>query len=121
MENFAGFLAESDNINQSDVSGILTAFNTALNMDIEHDCWVIDSGATDHMTNQISNLHDFKKMCSQVSVANGKGASVLGKGKIKLFSNHIISEALYIPSFPFQLLSVGKITRSLKPSFLLIM
>ena len=56
-----------------------------------------------------------KKMrnSSQVSVANGKGVSVVGKGKIKLISDQIESTTLYVSSFPFQLLSVGKITRQL--------
>ncbi|CAL9022379.1 unnamed protein product [Prunus brigantina] len=77
--------------------------------------WVIDSGATDHMTNKITNLYDFEKMTkpSQVSVANGKGVSVVGRGKIKLISENFESMALYVPSFPFQLLSVGRITNSL--------
>ena len=39
--------------------------------------------------------------------------SVLGKGKASIFTNSNESLALYVPSFPFQLLSVGKITNSL--------
>ena len=48
-----------------------------------------------------------------VSVANGKGEPILGKGKLKLLSDEIESTALYVPSFPFQLLSIGKITTTL--------
>ena len=113
LSNFSEFLAEADHVKDSDISGILTAFKTALIINSESDFWVIDSGATDHMTNKIENLHDFEKLSSHVSVANGKGAEVLGKGKINLFSKNIESDALYIPSFPFQLLSVGRIVRTL--------
>ena len=38
---------------------------------------------------------------------------VLGKEKIKLLCDEIESIALYVPSFPFQLLSVGRITNTL--------
>lgn len=77
------------------------------------DYWIIDSGATDHMTNQPTNLHGFQKMSSHVSVANGKGVSIMGKGKIKLISNQVLSTALYFPTFPFKLMSIGKITQTL--------
>ena len=116
LGQFAGFLAESEGIAHQDIPGFLKSFSTALNIGNVHDYWIIDSGATDHMTNKFTNLHDFEKMStpSQVSVANGKGVSILGKGKINLLSKKIKYVALYVPSFPFQLLSVGRITNSLK-------
>ena len=113
LGKFAGFLADAGTVNDGDISGILNAFKTALDLNTEHDYWIIDSGATDHMTNDINLLHDFEKLTSHVSVANGKGASVLGKGKIEFLSTDIKSDALYVPSFPVKLLSVGKITRTL--------
>ena len=108
-------MAEHDQVSQKDIPGISSAFLTALDTSNEHDYWIIDSGATNHMTNQITNLHDFKILSkpAQVSLANGKGASVVGEGKVNLLSKHIESVALYIPSFPFKLLSVGTITKSL--------
>lgn len=116
LGKFAGFLAETDGLSQDEIPGILNAFSTALNVNTMHDFWIIDSGATDHMTNKNSNLHEFEKFSkpSTVSVANGKGVAVLGKGKINLLSKDIESTALYVPSFPFQLLSVGRITNSVK-------
>jgi hypothetical protein len=45
-----------------------------------------------------------------VSIANGKGALVKGKGKMKLMSHTVKSDVLYVPSYPFQLLSVKKLT-----------
>jgi len=48
-----------------------------------------------------------------VSITHGKNVSVKGKGKIKLLSNNIESSVLYVPSFPFQLLSIGKFSRTL--------
>ncbi|XP_068309849.1 uncharacterized protein [Pyrus communis] len=115
LGKFAGFLADADRSPQQGMKGIMNAFKTALKMNELHDFWVVDSGATDHMTNQVSKLHKFEKLHkpSHVSVTNGEGARIVGKGKIHLISDQIESMALYVPSFPFQLLSVGKITNSL--------
>ncbi|KAI5318217.1 hypothetical protein L3X38_037925 [Prunus dulcis] len=92
LGQFAGFLAESNRVPQGDVPG-----------------------ATDHMTNQYSKLYNFESYTtpSLVSIANGRGVPVLGRGKVKLISDSVESTALYVPSFPFQLLSVGRITNSL--------
>jgi len=63
----------------------------------------------------MTSLCNFEGFSSptHVSIANGKHVSVKGKGKIKLMSNSIESSILYVPFFPFQLLSIGKITRTL--------
>ncbi|KAB2632525.1 hypothetical protein D8674_028772 [Pyrus ussuriensis x Pyrus communis] len=97
MGKFAGFLADADYVPQTDLKGIVTAFQTALKINELHDFWVVDSGATDHMTNQMSKLHRFEKLHnpSHVSVANGEGARIVGKGKIHLISDQIESMALY--------------------------
>ena len=113
LGKFAGFLAEAEGVPHEAAPGIFHAFSTALNNSCVHDCWIIDSGATDHMTNQRTNLHEFQNVSSQVSVANGKRVSAMGRGKIRLISNHVESTSLYVPAFPFQLLSIEKITKTL--------
>ena len=115
LGQFAGFLAGNEKVSHEDAPGILKAFTTALITSTENDCWIIDSGATDHMTNKVINLHHFKRFPSpsHVSVANGKNVLVLGKGKINLLSHKTPSTALYVPTFPFQLLSIGKLTNTL--------
>ncbi|KAM1774744.1 hypothetical protein ACFX12_044080 [Malus domestica] len=112
LGKFAGFLNETTT--QDNVSSIISALSTALN-EITHDCWIIDSGATDHITNKSSCLDKFQNMLesSLVSVANGKRKPIMGKGKLKLLSDEIELTTLYVPSFPFQLLSIGKLTNTL--------
>jgi len=112
LSHFADFLAETDPKNSQ---GKLLAFMIALELVNLHDLWIIDSGATDHMSNKLTSIHDFKSFIHPtfVSVANGKNAYVKGKGKINLLSNKIESDVLFLPSFPFQLLSVSKITATL--------
>ncbi|GLJ53720.1 hypothetical protein SUGI_1146300 [Cryptomeria japonica] len=76
---------------------------------------IIDSGATDHMANSPSSVINFilKTDKHDISVANGTTVPALRSGKISLFSHSASSDALVVPSFPVQLMSVGKITNSL--------
>ena len=80
-----------------------------------HDLWIIDYGATNHMSNKLNNIHDFKSFVHPtfVSVVDGKSAYVNGKGKINLLCNKIVSDVLFVPSFPFQLLFISKIASTL--------
>ena len=59
---------------------------TALELSNLHNIWVVDSGASDHMTNKLDKIHDFIPfpISSFVSIANGSTAAVKGKGKIKI-------------------------------------
>ncbi|KAM1954396.1 hypothetical protein ACFX1T_023743 [Malus domestica] len=115
LGKFAGFLAGSDTTTHGNIPGIVSALSIALNAHLTHDFWIVDSGATDHIANKTSCLHEFQKLNdpTHVSIANGKGEPVLGKGKIRLMGNDVESIAFYVPSFPFQLLSIGKITHTL--------
>ncbi|KAM2935148.1 hypothetical protein COP2_032886 [Malus domestica] len=115
LGKFAGFLADSKNTSNGNIPGIISVISTTLNANVTHDFWIIDSGAIDHIINKPSSLHDFQRIIDpiHVSVVNGKGEPILGKGKIRLLSERTDSTALYVPSFPFQLLSIGKITKTL--------
>jgi hypothetical protein len=101
------FLVET-NINIS--QGILTTFMTASELDNMHDLWIVDSRATDHMSNKLINFSNLEIFVSPafILIINGKGFPVKGKRKIKIVSK-VMYNVLYVPSFPFQLLSVSKI------------
>lgn len=115
LGKFTRFFAEIDGISSHNIIGNLDAFSTALQISLVHDYWVINSSATDHMTCQMSYLHDAKKLSkpSLFSIVNGKGASILEKRKIKLISKTFESIALYVPCFSCYLSSVGRNTNSL--------
>jgi len=84
----------------------LIAFTTALELDNLHDLWIVDFGATDHMSKTLSNIFYLEQFASLtfVSVANGKGSHVKGKGKIKLISDKIMSDVICsLVSFPIAL------------------
>nr|GEZ66931.1 hypothetical protein [Tanacetum cinerariifolium] len=96
LSKFSSFLSNS---NCKSSQGILLAFMSALEFSNLHDFWIVDSGATDHISNKLTNVSDFIPFPnpSFVFVANGKGARVLGKGKIKLVSKSVESNVLYDP------------------------
>ena len=85
---------------------------TALELVNLHDLWIIDSSATNHMSNKLNSIHDFKSfVCPSVMfVVNRENAYVKRKGKINLLFNKIESYVFFLPSFSFQLLFVSKIT-----------
>uniref|UniRef100_A0A2N9FV09 Integrase catalytic domain-containing protein n=1 Tax=Fagus sylvatica TaxID=28930 RepID=A0A2N9FV09_FAGSY len=79
--------------------------------------WVIDSGASDHMTGNSSLLSHTSSPCSPsfVTVANGTKTPIQGKGTVTT-SDLTLSDVLYLPEFPFNLLSVHKLTLALNCS-----
>ncbi|XP_068331728.1 uncharacterized protein [Pyrus communis] len=86
LGKFAGFLEQSNSVSQNDMPGIIATISTALDLSSSCDFWIVDSGASDHMTNDASLLNDFQNFStpSFVSVANGTKDQVsketIGKG-----------------------------------------
>ncbi|KAG6500538.1 hypothetical protein ZIOFF_040386 [Zingiber officinale] len=77
--------------------------------------WVIDSGASDHMTNAANSFISYSLSSAQekVIIADGTKATVAGKGSIKLTDHFFLSSALHVPSVSINLLSVSSITKQL--------
>lgn len=88
---------------------------TYLTSPSKYNSWIVNSGAIDHMANNPSSVHAFihKSDTREVFVANGATVPVLGTGRVQFFPHCPTYNALIVPSFPTQLLSVGKITNSL--------
>jgi hypothetical protein len=74
--------------------------------------WVIDSGATDHMIDNLNLLDNTftTTKCQPVTVANGLKVPIEQIGTTKFLSN-TISDVFYLPTFTSNLLSVSKITK----------
>ena len=78
---------------------------------IINSAWIIDSGATDHMTfdsKQVSPL----RLSSQkiVSTANGNTTPVIGEGSLTLTNTLNLDSILVVSSLDYNLLSVSQIT-----------
>ncbi|XP_059599280.1 retrovirus-related Pol polyprotein from transposon RE2 isoform X2 [Vitis vinifera] len=77
--------------------------------------WIIDSGASDHMTGDISVLHD----CSpchenyKVRIADGSLSTLTGIGRVIISETLTLNQVLLVPKLSCNLLSISKLTRDL--------
>ena len=78
--------------------------------------WVIDSEAIDHMTGNSSLFSTFQSQPSPsiVTIADGSQSCVLGSGTIVPTLSNPLTLVLSLPNFSFNLMSVSKLTRTLK-------
>ncbi|XP_071739051.1 uncharacterized protein [Rutidosis leptorrhynchoides] len=69
--------------------------------------WIVDSGATDHVSNTLSNMHNIHHCKSPILVTlpNGHNTSITKLGSVTINSNIILHDVFYIPSFSYNLLS----------------
>uniref|UniRef100_A0A2N9FUB4 Integrase catalytic domain-containing protein n=1 Tax=Fagus sylvatica TaxID=28930 RepID=A0A2N9FUB4_FAGSY len=106
--------AEYDSILQRGSSSSMVASGNTCLHSSSNSSWVIDSGASDHMTGNSSLLSNISDPCSpfSVTVANGTKTPVQGIGTVST-PNLTFSNVLYLPEFPFNLLSVHKLTVAL--------
>ena len=74
--------------------------------------WVIDSGATDHMTGVSGIFSEFHESSSNVTLADGSVSTVKGVGTVPLTPSLSLSSVMYLPSFPFNLMSVSHLTKA---------
>jgi predicted aspartyl protease len=77
------------------------------------DCWLIDSGCTNHMTNDENLFKQIdKSSVSKVRIGNGDYNPVKGKGIVAIEGNSgikLISDVLFVPEIDQNLLSVGQL------------
>lgn len=80
--------------------------------------WVIDSGASDHMTGVSSVFSTYTPYSGQdrVKIADGTFSSVSGKGLVHASPSLPLSTVFHVPSFSTNLLSISKITQDLNCS-----
>lgn len=79
--------------------------------------WVIDSGATNHMTREKNMFINLDNGCTQVSVADNTKILSEGSGDVKLdiavngcSEPVVLKNVMYVPNLSSNLLSVSKIT-----------
>ena len=103
----------------STIAGFVTKSgisNSALNLSIvtRGGDWIINSGATDHMTYDPHKFINFSPNCSKTVIINANGISSPseGVGTISLSPSLLISDVLFVPSLNCNLLSVCKLTKS---------
>jgi hypothetical protein len=80
--------------------------------------WIIDSSANEHMTGLATALSDYHLVDTphNVTLGNGSLSTVAGSGHTHLSPDIKLLSVLHVPGFPFNLLSISKITKALNCS-----
>lgn len=72
-----------------------------------HD-WIIDTGASDHITTSFEHLIEPIAIHSIILLPNGKISSITHKGTIKLSKDIVLKNVFYVPELQFNLISGSK-------------
>ena len=105
--------SSSSNISTSSLAhkgNFLTALNTS---SCTQTSWIIDSGASDHMTDNY-NLFSSYIPCAgnyKVRIADGSFSPVAGKGSIQISDSITLESVLYVPKLSCNLLSISQLTK----------
>jgi hypothetical protein len=81
---------------------------------VSNSAWIIDSGATHHMTFDYGQVSPLKPSSQKfVSTANGTSVPIIGEGSLSLTETLNLDFVLVVPSLDYNLLSVSQITTAL--------
>ncbi|KAJ0034274.1 hypothetical protein Pint_25490 [Pistacia integerrima] len=76
--------------------------------------WMVDTGATDHITHSLSCFDTYKQIKPiLVTLPNGSKITAQYAGTVCLNNQLILTDVLYLPEFSFNLISVTKLTSSI--------
>ncbi|KAL2901944.1 Retrovirus-related Pol polyprotein from transposon RE1, partial [Bienertia sinuspersici] len=78
--------------------------------------WVIDSGATDHVCNDLHSFSDCKPLDGDILIPDGKRVRITHIGTVILNDSIKLQHVLYAPDFKFNLISVPKLCKDMSCS-----
>ncbi|KAL5767159.1 hypothetical protein ACOSQ2_013942 [Xanthoceras sorbifolium] len=80
--------------------------------------WIIDSGATDHISTSSKLFFRTDQNCSlpPVLLPSGEKANIVARGSLPLNSVYYLNNVLCVPTFKVDLMSVSRLTRGLNCS-----
>ncbi|XP_016205051.1 uncharacterized protein LOC107645516 [Arachis ipaensis] len=82
--------------------------------------WVIDTGATDHVTFNLDDFQSYQEISPMiVRMPDGSHTTSSIIGTIRFSNQLYLSNVLFIPNFDFKLISVSKLTSKLKCKMLI--
>ncbi|RVX23040.1 Retrovirus-related Pol polyprotein from transposon TNT 1-94 [Vitis vinifera] len=78
--------------------------------------WIVDTGASDHMTGDAAILQNYKPSNghSSIHIADGSKSKIAGTGSIKLTKDLYLDSVLHVPNLDCNLLSISKLARDLQ-------
>ena len=77
--------------------------------------WIVDSGATNHMTQDSTIFETYKPVSSnqKITVANGNSVSIAGQGDAKITTSLPLKNVLHVPKLSINLISFHQLTKDL--------
>ncbi|KAK1396586.1 hypothetical protein POM88_006449 [Heracleum sosnowskyi] len=102
----------STSITPSHMAGNVLHFvcHTNSKKSLSSNMWILDSGATDHITPHLHLLTNVNQINYVFHLPNGQHTTVTHIGTIILHVNIVLTDVLYVPSFNYNLLSIPKLT-----------
>ena len=86
----------------------------ALNLKFASHCWILDSGATDHMSSFLDFFIAYKTISPiPIRLPNGTHITANIVGTVCFSDSLVLHHVLYLPSFTFNLILVTKLTSDL--------
>lgn len=78
--------------------------------------WIVDTGASDHMTGDATLLQNYKPSSGHLSVliADGSSSKIAGTGSIELTKELYLNSVLHVPNLDCNLLSISKLACDLQ-------
>lgn len=76
--------------------------------------WIVDSGATDHITPYLHLLTDVTTCSSTLSLPNGQSANITHMGSLYVNEYLTLTNILCVPDFAYNLLSIPKLLETSK-------
>ena len=90
------------------------SYNCYLSKLLNENDWIVDTGASNHMTRSMCGMVDYKR-CDRnikVTMVDGTISYVEGKGSVYL-NDLCLQSVLYVPSLRCNLLSISKVIRDM--------
>lgn len=106
LKNPPGGSKCSETDDELDQNFATMAFCLSASTDVDE--WIIDSGASDHMTSHIDHLKRIKHLTHRpkINLPNEEKSSIMSSGEASLCNNLVLKDVLHVPSFTCNLLSV---------------
>jgi len=112
---FSGLQSSSQTNNPSGSLAHKGNFLRALNSTTQSQTpWIIDSGASDHMTDSYHLFSSYSTCAGnlKVKIADGSLSTVVGNGSIQLSDTITLESVLHVPNLACNLLSISQLTKT---------
>lgn len=115
--NNAVSISRRDSSSSITTAGTCSGFCASLNKN--KDMWIVDNGASNHICCSLIWYSSYRKIIPiSIQMPNGSFAKSDIAGDVLLNDSLLLKDVLYLPIFAFNKISISKITKAMKYSFI---